>query len=152
MIIERTVYEVLETGTYTARVTEVRPEEGKFGPQLKLRFALDSGATLTAWASEKLTDKTKLGRWVTAILGAMPDNLDTDALVGRDCRVKIGVKTRDDNSEYNRVEDVLPLHDRVTPPATGELSLFCCECGAAVEVYTPDGRAWCENHRPSRVT
>lgn len=143
------MYELVDTGTYTARLIEVTPENGQYGPQLKLRFRLESGAILTAWASATLSERTKLGSWTRAVLGYLPDELDTDALIDRECRLSVVVKTREDGSEYNKVDEVLPLRARQGGPrAPAGRERTCAECGAPAECHTPDGRGWCDAHAP----
>lgn len=110
-------YVVLETGTYPARVKSVEQEDGKFGEQAKFVFELDDSdeQTLTAWASATYSVKTKLGRWVSVLLGGMPDEFDTDLLIDRPCRITVLLKTKDDGTQYNRVDDVLPVKTQVKP-------------------------------------
>lgn len=107
MRIEKTVYEVLDTGTYPATVKEITEAEGQFGPQLKWVFDLGEGRVLSGWTSQALSDKSKLGQWSRAILGEIPEDLDTEALVGRACRLSVVIKTKDDGSEFNRIDSVL---------------------------------------------
>ena len=107
MKIEKTVYEVLETGTYTATVKSVAMVEGQFGPQLEWQFALDGDNTMKAWCSKNYSAKSKLTRWAAALLGQAPETLDTDDLIGKPCRLSILLKVRDDKSEYNKIEDIL---------------------------------------------
>jgi hypothetical protein len=109
MKLEKKVYELLEVGTYAAMVQTIEQVTGQYGDQAKFTFALDdSDVTLTAWASAKYGNKTKLGRWAAAILGGMPDTLDTDDLVGKPCRITVVVKAKDDGTQYNKVDEVLP--------------------------------------------
>ena len=107
--LEKKVYELLEMGTYAATVKALEQAEGEYGPQAKFTFALDdSEATLTAWASATYSAKSKLGRWTTAILGAMPDVFESESLVGKPCRITVLVKAKDDGTQYNKVDEVLP--------------------------------------------
>lgn len=107
MKIKQTVYEVLDTGTYPATVSAIDADEGKFGAQLKWSFRLEDGSTQMAWTSQSYSNKSKLCAWTRAILGEPPDPLDTDDLIGRPCRLSLVVKTRDDGTEFNRVDSVL---------------------------------------------
>ncbi len=107
MKLNQTIYEILDTGTYTATVSAIDADEGQFGPQLKWLFKLEDGSTQTAWTSQSYSNKSKLFAWTRAILGETPDPLDTDDLIGRPCRLSIVIKTRDDGTEYNKVDNVL---------------------------------------------
>ncbi len=108
--INKTVYELVETGVYSVHVASVvYRAEGKFGPEVKITFGIDdSDVRLTAWSSAIYTNKSKLGRWVQAILGGMPEQLDLDALVGKPCRISVLVKVGKDGSEYNKIDEILP--------------------------------------------
>ena len=107
MRIEKTEYVVLDTGTYAATVSAITPADGKFGPQLEWMFRLDDGSPMKAWTSTSLSAKSKLGLWTRAILGDIPEMLDTEDLVGRPCRLSVLIKVGDDGNEYNRVDAVL---------------------------------------------
>ena len=107
MLIEKTVYTALDTGVYNAVVESIEETTGQFGPQLKIRFDLGDNNYLSAWASQSLSDKSKLGKWTRAILGNIPDTLDTSALIGKPCRLSVVTKTRDDGTEFNRIDEVL---------------------------------------------
>jgi hypothetical protein len=107
VIIEKTIYTVLETGVYPATVESIEETSGQFGPQLKVKFDLGGDNHISAWASQALGEKSKLGKWTRAILGNIPETLDTASLIGKPCRLSVTVKTRDDGTEYNRVDEVL---------------------------------------------
>ncbi len=107
MIIEKTVYTVLDTGVYPATVESIEETTGQFGPQLKVKFDLGNDNSLSAWTSQALSDKSKLGQWTKAILGAIPETLDTSTLIGKPCRLSVVLKAKDDGTEYNRIDAVL---------------------------------------------
>lgn len=107
MKIEKQEFIVLDTGTYTATVASIEPTEGQFGPQLQWDFRLEDGSSQRAWCSTSLSPKSKLFAWSRALLGEVPDTLDTDDLIGLPCRLSIVLKTKDDGSEFNKVDAVL---------------------------------------------
>jgi hypothetical protein len=108
MKIDKTEYVVLDTGTYAATVNHIEKVEGKFGDQLQWDFLLsDGGATQRSWCSMALSPKSKLFAWTKAILGEVPEQLETDAFLGMPCRLTIVVKAREDGTEYNKVDAVL---------------------------------------------
>ena len=107
MKIEKSEYVTLDTGTYTATVASIYPAEGKFGPQLEWKFALDPEGAMKAWTSQAYSPKSKLFAWARAILGEAPETLDTDDLIGKPVRLSVLTKTHDDGSEYNKVDAVL---------------------------------------------
>jgi len=115
---QKKVYEVLDMGTYAVSVKEVRKAEGDYGEQVVFVFRVEdseSEAELMAWASATYSNKSKPGRWVTAILGNMPDELDSEELIGKPCRITVLVKTKDDGSRYNRIDEVLPAKRKPKP-------------------------------------
>ena len=86
-------YETVDAGMYPARVADVVwDENGQFGPQVKAIFELTeeevAGKTLVGWASAKLSPKSKLYGWVSALLfrgKGIPEGypaVDTDTLKG----------------------------------------------------------------------
>ena len=114
------MFETVDAGMYPARVADVVwDEDGQFGPQVKAIFELTeeevAGKTLVGWASAKLSPKSKLYGWVSALLfrgKGIPEGypaVDTDTLKGLECILVVGVEKKPDGSEYNRVKDVLPM-------------------------------------------
>ena len=107
MKIEKTVYETLETGTYAATVRSVAVVDGQFGQQLEWVLALEDNSTKKTWCSKSYSQKSKLTRWAAALLGEAPEVLDTDDLIGKPCRLTILLNTREDGSEFNKVDEIL---------------------------------------------
>lgn len=114
MKIEQEHYEVLDTGDYLASVDKVEAEEGQYGPQLKFTFKLEEqDRTLTGWANQKFSNRSKLYKWTKALLykgAAIPRdyNLNTLDLVGKVGLLTVTKEARDDGSEYNKIEGILP--------------------------------------------
>jgi len=107
MHLQKTKYEVIPPAIYRATIAEIKADDGEYGPQLHWRFTLMGwDKSLQAWSSQRLSKKSKAGGWVLALLGKIPDDLDTDVLVGRRCRLQVGVKAGDDG-EYNNIEAIL---------------------------------------------
>ena len=107
MKIEKREYTVLDTGTYAATVASSTTTTGQFGEQLQWDFKLDDGSSQRAWCSTSLTPKSKLFLWTKALLGDVPDTLETDALIGLPCRLSILSKAKEDGTEFNKVDQVL---------------------------------------------
>ena len=110
-------WEPLEPGDYAACVVSVAPQDGRYGPQVRLTFGLDATHEgLLAWAPVKLSPRTKLGRWTVALLGELPEaELETNDLLGRPCVVRVGLREAADGSPYNVVLDVLPAEPEPVP-------------------------------------
>ena len=118
-----------DPGRYEAVVTSVEPAEGQFGEQFMFRITLDDGQELRAWCSAKLSDKSKLGRWVAVLLGSVPADLDTDDLIGRPCCLNVSIQVSEkDGSEFNRIDSLAPSRRKVpaapVPVAEPEESPF----------------------------
>ena len=111
--IEQTQHVLLPVGEYSAQITEVEPDDGQFGPQVKFTFTiLDEDyrdLTLLGWTSAKFNNKTKLYEWTREAFGnPIPKdyNFRSDDLVGRDVSLTVIVRRKDDGSEFNRIEAV----------------------------------------------
>jgi len=106
--LQKKVYQTLEAGIYEATITEVVQETGDYGEQIKFTFTLDnSDTTLLAWAGASLSNKSKLGRWVSSIYGQLPDELDIENLEGRPVNIVVTVVNRPDGSTTNRVTEIM---------------------------------------------
>jgi hypothetical protein len=106
-VLEKTVYETLDTGVYPATIRDIQITDGKFGSQLQWDFDLVDGGSQRGWTGANMSAKSKCGKWIAAILGTIPDELDTEDLVGKPVRLSLTIKTTDDGSEFNRVDAVL---------------------------------------------
>ena len=116
MRIEKTEYVTLATGLYPATVESVTETEGKFGSQLEWDFQIDnSDVKRRGWCSTVLSPKSKLTKWTRALLGGVPNGIETGDFIGRRCRLSILTKTGDDGTEYNRIDEVLPLQAAPAP-------------------------------------
>jgi len=97
----------LESGVYPAKVVEVTDNVGPYGPQVRLKFAVSGphgNVMVYGWTSTAYSWKSKLGRWTTALFGGdLPDFIETDELVGKECRVVL-----EQREDYLAVRDVLP--------------------------------------------
>jgi hypothetical protein len=115
MKIQKVSYEPVEPGVYTGTIQDVSEAEGRFGLQLRFTIALDGEDSyrLVAWCNPVLSPKSKLFRWVRAIMGEVPDVLDTNSLIGKPCRVTVSTRQGENGEEFNRIDDILP-------PRTGQ--------------------------------
>ena len=70
--ISQSIYELLPTGEYPAVIQDIELSDGKFGQQLRWKFALKGrydGRILTGWTSPALSPNSKLFSWMRAALG-----------------------------------------------------------------------------------
>ena len=148
----------LDAGVYAAKVSGVEEADGgQFGDQVKLLLTTDEPDAdgqpieLWAWASRKLTTRSKLWRWVTALTGSPPQlgRVFTieDLLIGKPCRVQITEETLDDGTVRKKVSDILASSTRPANPAEA-VDGTCDDCGATVDYYTQSGAPYCDAHGP----
>ena len=145
MKLHKIIYEPVEPGTYDAILSKTEDSTGQFGPQVMFSFDLGENRILRAWASGKLSPKSKMGGWVKALLGELPDELDTAALVGTKCRVKVDIDIKDDGKEFSRIVDVLAPR-KGTPVPEDDADPVCVVCGKVAELYNMKGPARCHEH------
>ena len=107
---------VIPMGEYPARIKDVSEEpEGQFGPQYKYLFEITNGeqegVSLMGWTSQKFSAKSKMKQWVTAATQesfSAGDEFYPDSLVGKDVRIGVLKKVKDDGGEFNKIDSVLP--------------------------------------------
>ena len=139
--IKQTVYEPIPEGLYPATITSIEEEpNGKFGPQLLVKFSLDpfkdypDGKELRAWCSAKFSAKSKLYAWTRAVLGNIPPeyDFDSDDLLKKRVMLSVGQKERD-GMIYDQIEDVKPLRAVARPPDEPGVQKTLDEVNAALE-------------------
>ena len=113
MKIEQTVYETVDAGLYRGHIELIEEDEGNYGPQLKYSILLEEpGVRLTTWSSQSFSTKSKLYRWVKALMGgkAIAPNfvLDTNDMLNKPVMVSVTEKETETGT-FNRVDDLLPM-------------------------------------------
>ena len=99
-------------GKYRAKVVDIDAMDGKHGPMVRLHFAFNHEGDhheVTGLASKKLTEKSKLGRWVTTLIGRTLEVGETTTasdLLNKVCQVEIEHKTGDEGRVYANLTDV----------------------------------------------
>src|SRR5690349_16376057 len=89
-------------GTFAARIIDVMEDESRHGPVYKVRLRTDEG-DCQALVSAKYSPKSKLARLVRCALGNVPEEINTDDLIGAQLRITV---------EHRDIEGV--AFDRVT--------------------------------------
>lgn len=119
-----TQYEVIEPGVYGATIDVVTPKDPNprfedSRPQLEFIFLVtDEGfedAKVFGWTGQTFGPKSKLRPWLAVLMPTFDpdkDQLDTDDLIGKMCRIVVTLKKGEDGIERNRVGEVLPLETR----------------------------------------
>jgi hypothetical protein len=103
----------LPTGEYRVELTAIELEDGNYGEQLKWTFSvLDAGRSLVAYSSLSASLASKCMRWAGALLNRpvqAGEQVDFEALVGKTAVAVVLRKRKEDGTEYNAVDDLLPL-------------------------------------------
>ncbi len=98
------------------RPADGRLVEGPHGEMVKIDFMLSGdddcdGRQVSGVASRRLSENTKLGRWVSAILGSVPEvgeEVKAQNLLHKDCRVVVRHRTNPEGQLFANVVEVLP--------------------------------------------
>ena len=89
----------IQEGTYHAKVSEIKQNQGAFGPFLRLTFTIVAGELknykFCGLVKPTALKQSKFYKWVTHILGEKPDDdFDTKELIGKHCLVVLS-KSKD---------------------------------------------------------
>ena len=116
---------VPESG-YEGAPVRIREIDCCYGARVLIDFALSGegeldGHVVSGIADKELNEDTKLGRWVAAISGRMPEEGEeviADDLLHRECRLLIRHGTHALGQVFATVVDVRPSTIRRSPTAT----------------------------------
>lgn len=115
MILNQTVNETIETGTYDAVIETVSETTGNYGAQLRIDFRITGptheDATIASWVNTKFSPKSRLFELAQAAFGRPikpGEKLDTDHLLGRHVKLVIVQRVKPDGTEYSKVDQVRP--------------------------------------------
>ena len=100
---------------FDGEITGVQDMDCQYGPTVRIESTLSAddewdGRRASGPAGKKLTDHIKLGRWVEAILGRMPnvgEEVTVEDLLHKHCRVEIKHKTSPDSKTFASLVQVL---------------------------------------------
>lgn len=115
--------EAIPAGLYSAKIFEMTPGRSKAGnPKISVVFVVTEGDYAETRVFHNLTLVPQAMPFVKRFLKAFYDKedlnqeefeLDTDDLVGRECRIRVSVEVRD-GEKQNRVGSVLPIGDETS--------------------------------------
>jgi hypothetical protein len=118
MKLEQKTYPVIDAGTYAAHIDSIELGEstyqGKTSPRLTWSFELDEPIeeeviTLKGWTGiHPGHPKATLTKYLRGLLGEVPQEVDTDDLIGMPCRVVVTIEIREDKTEKNKILNLLP--------------------------------------------
>jgi hypothetical protein len=120
--------EITPEGEYTSKPINMYEKTGPHGAMIHIDFRLlpedeYDGCVVSGIASKKLTENTKLGRWIGAILGRLPEPGETiteDALLHKECRVIVKHKKNAEGRTFANVVQVLPATVNTPPEDVAE--------------------------------
>jgi hypothetical protein len=98
---------------YRVELTAIELSSGQYGEQLKWTFSVpDKGRNLVAYSTFSASLASKCMRWAGALLNRpvqAGEQVDFEALVGKTAVAVVLRKRKEDGTEYNAVDDLLPL-------------------------------------------
>jgi len=104
--------EPLPTGEYRVELTAIELSTGQYGEQLKWTLLVpDKGRNLVAYSTFSPSLASKCMRWAGALLNRpvqAGEQVDFEALVGKTAVAVVLRKRKEDGTEYNAVDDLLP--------------------------------------------
>jgi hypothetical protein len=105
--------EPIPTGEYAVELTAIELVDTQYGKQLKWTFVVpEYKRTLVAYSSFSASPKSKCIRWASALLNraiAVGEQVDLQSLVGKTATAVVIRKRKDDGTEINAIDDLLPL-------------------------------------------
>jgi hypothetical protein len=104
--------EPLQTGEYQVELTAIELVDTQYGKQLKWTFLVpEHRRTLVAYSSLSTSPKSKCVRWASALLNraiGVGEQVDLQSLVGKTATASVVRRRKDDGTEYNSIDDLLP--------------------------------------------
>lgn len=117
MVIEEPIAAVPE-GEYDATVVDVRLQDATHGKVVRFDFMVSDDEVdsrqVSGIASFRPSPNTKLGRWIAAILGRMPEvgeTVTSGDLLRKDCRIVVKHKANAEGQVFANVAQVLSLQE-----------------------------------------
>jgi len=118
IVIRAQSYEPLSTGEYRVQLTAIEEVDTNYGKQLKWTFSVtDENRTLVAYSSISASVKSKCMQWASALLNRAikaDEEVDFEKLIGKSAVATVVRKFKEDGTEYNTIDDLLPLRKVVT--------------------------------------
>jgi hypothetical protein len=108
---------MFKEGIYPAVVEKLEVDRGNYGEYLRWTFAVGHQrgiVSFTGLTSTTFNMRSKLFKWASAVLGRTfedHEELDTDTLLIKACRVYLVIKELDEGGSLNQVERVLAVDD-----------------------------------------
>src|SRR5690349_7960510 len=133
IILKKPIYSTITPGVHEAKLTAVADigiKEFGFGPkpQLKLTFLVEDAEgkthTITKDVTHSMDPEATLYAAVAALLGGdIPDEMSVDELIGRSCRLVVGLKASKKGRMFSRIESFLPSARKAPAAATRDRSV-----------------------------
>jgi hypothetical protein len=106
---------LIPEGEFPAVLTEIREMPGQHGTMVRLDFMITGedeweGRSLSGLANSVLSENSKLGQWVTALIGRTPavgERVDSKDVIHRDCRIVVRHRVNSDGKVFANVVSIL---------------------------------------------
>ena len=122
---------MFKEGIYPAVVERLEAQTGSYGEYLRWSFMLTTpkgeAINVSGLTSTVFNPRSKLYGWVAAITGKtyrVNEELDTEALHGKRCKVYLTIRELDGGGSINQVEKVLPVETESNEPDEDEDNPF----------------------------
>ena len=108
--------EQIPEGTYKASLTSITETDGQYGKMVQVGFTLVTedefnGEQVNGVCSTVINEKSKLGRWINAIIGRSPqvgEEITEEDLLRKDCQVEVEHTRKNQGTVFANVTEVLP--------------------------------------------
>jgi len=108
---------MFKEGIYPAVVEKLEVDHGNYGEYIRWTFAVghrNGIVSVTGLTSTTFNKRSKLFKWASAVLGRTfeeNEELDTDSLLNKGCRVYLTIRELDEGGSVNQVERLLAIED-----------------------------------------
>lgn len=105
------VVPVLQPGVYPARFAKIAEQNNDNGTFWMLTFIVENGnnvVEITATTSPRITPKTKMGKWLSVLMGRTLDvgeNVNFANIIDTPCQIVVTIN----EAGYSRIENILPM-------------------------------------------
>jgi len=108
---------IVPEGTYNAVLSSIWPEKSEERQLVRIGFRIEEGSyegnEVSGLCSDIINEVSKLGRWIKAIKGSVPEvgeDVLATSLIGNECRIVVTHTKKDNGTTFANVQNVLPVH------------------------------------------
>lgn len=108
---------IVPEGTYKAILTNIQPDESEKRSLVRVGFTINDGPyegnEVSGLCSGIINEVSKLGRWIKAIKGKVPEvgvDVLASSLIGNECQIAVAHTKKDNGTIFANVKDVLSVY------------------------------------------